>query len=165
MKTIILPGFSVHNKEWTEYLSKNLKPTSSNFALDWEHWKSSGGIKLNKEMEKIDKIVGKNKFNIIAKSVGTMVALKAIDKYKNQVNKVILCGVPSISDKRMDMFIAAIKDIDCKNIICFQNSLDPFVKFKDLKSRIKKIDSRIKVIEKLAKGHEYYYFNDFQEFL
>ncbi|MFH1970820.1 MAG: alpha/beta hydrolase [Patescibacteria group bacterium] len=165
MKTIILPGFSAHNKEWTDDLKKNLKLSHQIEIIDWEHWKSGGGLKLKKEMEKIDRIVEKDKFNIIAKSVGTMVALRAIDKYKKQVNKVILCGIPSISDKRMDIFKSLIKDFDHNNIICFQNSFDPFVSFKDLKSKIHKINSKITVSEKSAKNHDYYYFEDFQKFL
>jgi len=105
-----------------------------------------------------DKIVRKEKFNIIAKSVGTMVALKVIVKYKKQVNKVILCGIPS-------MFKSSIKDFDHNNIVCFQNSFDPFVSFKDLKLKINKIDNKIVVVEKLAKNHDYYYSEDFEKFL
>ncbi|MBU0998639.1 hypothetical protein KJ570_03865 [Patescibacteria group bacterium] len=165
MKTIILPGFSEHNKEWIDDLKKKLKVFHPIETIDWEHWKYGGGLKLKKEMEKIDKIVGKEKFNIIAKSVGTIVALKVIDRYKKQVNKVIFCGIPSIGDKRMDMFKSSFKGFDLKNIICFQNSFDPFVSFIDLKSEINKIDSKIIIVEKLAKNHNYYYSEDFQKFL
>jgi len=165
MKTMILPGFSASNKEWTESLKENLELPHLVTTINWEHWKHRGGFKLKKEMEKIDKIIGKEKFNIIAKSVGTMVALKVIVKYKKQVNKVILCGIPSISDKRLDMFKSSIKDFDYNNIICFQNSFDPFVSFKDLKSAINKINSKIIIIEKLAQNHDYFYSDDFQKFL
>jgi len=165
VKTIILPGFSVSNKEWIESLKKNLGMSHLVESIDWEHWKFGGGLKLKKEMEKIDKIIGKERFNIIAKSVGTMIALKVIDKYKKQVNKVILCGIPTISNKRLDMFKSSIKYFDHNNIICFQNSLDPFVSFKDLKLKINKIDNKIIIVEKIAKNHDYYYAEDFQKFL
>jgi len=165
MKTIILPGFSVHNKEWMDDLRQSLKLSHTIVGINWEHWESKGGFKLKKEMEKIDKIVGKDKFNIISKSVGTMVSLKVLEKYKKQVNKIIFCGIPSISDKRMNMFKNSIKDFNLVNIICFQNSFDPFVSFKDLENKIKGIDRTIKIVEKSAKNHDYYYSDDFRKFL
>lgn len=165
MKTIILPGFSKKNKEWTDNLKKNLKLSQTVIAIDWDHWNLGGGLKLKKEIEKIDNLVGKEDFNIIAKSVGTMVSLLIIKKYKEQINKVILCGIPSISQKRIDMFKDSIKDFNLKNMVCFQNSFDPFVSYKKLKREINKIDNNILIIKKNAKNHDYYYSEDFQEFL
>lgn len=165
MLTIILPGFSEHNKEWTDALKKSLELSHLVESINWEHWKLGGGLKLKMEMEKIDKIVGKDKFNIIAKSVGTMVAAKVLSTYKKQVNKIILCGIPTISKKRMGLLEDSLEDFNHKNIICFQNSLDPFVSYKELKREINTIDNKIKVVEKVAKNHDYYYFEDFRKFL
>lgn len=165
MLTIILPGFSEHNKEWSDALKKSLGLSHPVEAINWEHWKLGGGLKLKIEIEKIDKIVGKDKFNIIAKSVGTMVAAKVLTIYKRQVNKIIFCGIPTISKKRMDLFESSIKDFNSKNIICFQNSSDPFVSFKELKREINRIDNNILIIEKQAKNHDYYYSEDFRKFL
>lgn len=165
MKTIILPGFSAHNKEWTDALKKSLGLSHLVESINWEHWKLSGGLKLKKEIEKIDKIVGKGKFNIIAKSVGTMVAAKVLTIYKQQVNKVILCGIPTISQKRMGLLKNSLEDFNHRNIICFQNSSDPFVSYKELKREINKIDNKIIIVEKVAKNHDYYYSEDFRKFL
>lgn len=165
MKTLILPGFSESNKDWTSYLKENLKVDHSVEILDWEHWKLGGGIKLKKELEKIDKIVKSETFNIIAKSVGTMVCMKVLDKYKNQIYKIILCGVPSISSKRIDLFEKSIENFDPKKITCFQNTFDPFVRYEDLKTAVGKINKEIPVIRKDAKNHDYYYSDDFNKFL
>lgn len=63
------------------------------------------------------------------------------------------------------MFKNSIKDFNLVNIICFQNSFDPFVSFKDLENKIKRIDKTIKIVEKSAKDHDYYYSDDFRKFL
>lgn len=165
MKTIILPGFSEHNKDWVDELEKSLNLSHQVIGVNWEHWKAKGGLKIKMEMEKIKKIVGKDDFNIIAKSVGTMVALKALETYKDKVNKIILCGIPSISEKRIDLFKNSIKDFNTKNIICFQNSFDPFVSFKNLEKELIKINKNIKMIEKPFRNHDYYYIKDFINFL
>ena len=165
MKTIILPGFSEHNKEWSDSLKKSLGLSHPVEVINWEHWKLGGGLKLKIEMEKIDKIVGKDNFNIIAKSVGTMVAAKVLSSYKKQVNKIILCGIPTVSRKRMNLLKDCLKDFDSKNIICFQNSFDPFVSYKDIKKEISKINNKIIILKKVAKNHDYYYSEDFRKFL
>lgn len=164
MKTIILPGFSFRNKEWTDYLKEKLDVGYKVESVDWEHWKLGGGMKLKKEMTKIEKIVGNNNFNIIAKSVGTLVAMKVLKEFKNKVEKIILCGIPSISKERIDIFKKSLDGFNLKKIIIFQNTKDPFVSFKDLKNEMEKTGLKIKVIEKPAKNHDYFYSEDFQKF-
>jgi len=165
MKLLILPGFSPSNKDWTSYLKTKLKSSYDVFAIDWIHWNLGGGLKLKEEMKKIRKIVVEDNFNMIAKSVGTMVAMKVLSEYKDKVNKIILCGIPTINYKRMNLMRDSLKGFDPKKIICFQNSKDPFVAYNDLTKEMRKMDKKIKVIEKEARNHDYFYLEDFNKFL
>jgi len=165
MVTLILSGFSAHGEKWINYLESNLKVNHKVKSVRWEHWKTGGGIKLKKELEKIEKITGKDKCNIIAKSVGTMVCLNVIKLNPSKVNKIIFCGIPSVGSKRLDLTKEALGNIKSENLLFVQNTFDPFVKSKELKKVLEKINKNFKLIEKDAKNHDYYYVEDFNKFL
>ena len=172
MKTIILPGYSLHNKEWAEDVAKELTAKGIRSTVHyWRHWpstssgSSSGNFSLKYELEKILEEVGIDKINIVAKSVGTMVAMKLLTIVKSQITKVILCGVPSTSDVRKRIFLESLKDFSSGNIICFQNTNDPFASYEEVKYFFKGINSKVKVVEKPRSDHSYPYFEDFRIFL
>jgi len=161
MLTLILPGYSPHNKEWTELVKKSLKIPGEIVVIEWEHWKSGKGLSLRFEVNKILSIIGDKKVNFIAKSVGTKVLMSVLPTIKDQVNKVILCGIP-IDPVR---YVTGIKLIKDNNLLIFQNSGDPLMPYKLIKMYVRLIDKRIKVVEKIANNHDYPYFEDFQKFL
>jgi predicted alpha/beta hydrolase family esterase len=164
MKTIILPGYSPHNKEWADEVKNSLKLNHQAMAHYWKHWQS-GSFNLNYEVEKILEEAGNDKFNLLAKSVGTRVVASLLLRAKNQINKIILCGIPSTSSEMEESFKKAIEDFPIENILVFQNKKDPFKKYEEIKEFIKKINPKIKVIEKERSDHHYPYSIDFQEFL
>lgn len=163
MKTIILPGYSPRNKDWTEEVKKNL-PGKNALAHDWEHWQG-GSMSVRKELERITREAGTDSLNIIAKSVGTRVAMHFVLRKVNKVEKIILCGVPSVSDENAELFRRALEDFPSKNIAVFQNEKDPFATYADVKEFMGKVNPEIKVIEKAARTHDYPYFADFGTFL
>ena len=93
MKTIILPGFSLHNKDWAEEIKSKIKLAHPIEVIYWEHWKNGGGMKFKTEMEKFMKLIGDGEANIIAKSVGTGVVMKILPLLGSRINKIILCGI------------------------------------------------------------------------
>lgn len=157
MKTIILPGYSLHNKEWAEEVGGTVHY--------WRHWSKGGSFSLGYEVGKILEEVKTDKVNLIAKSVGTMVAMSILQKIPGQVKKIILCGIPSVSEERLELFQTALKNFPPENIIVFQNSHDPFATFTEVKRFMEKINPQIKVMEKPAETHDYPYFADFEKFL
>lgn len=157
MKTIILPGYSLHNKDWAEEVGGTVHY--------WRHWKTGGSFSLGYEVEKILTEIGKNKVNFITKSVGTGVLMHFLPQIKNQVEKIILCGIPTVSDENKKLFTASLLDFPAENIICFQNTKDPFVSYIEVKKFIKGVSPKIKVIEKPRSDHNYPYYEDFQKFL
>ncbi|OGM27342.1 hypothetical protein A3A76_02475 [Candidatus Woesebacteria bacterium RIFCSPLOWO2_01_FULL_39_23] len=173
MKTLILPGYSEHNRDWAEEVAKNLMPSAkSNITKSgkkrsqiivhvWDHWSKGGSLNINSEVEKILVEVGKEKVNFIAKSVGTKVLMSVVPRIKEQINKVILCGIP------IDPvgYAKVLKQIGYDNLVIFQNSQDPFMPYKAIKLYIKAVDKNIKVIEKPRFDHSYPYYYDFKLFL
>jgi predicted alpha/beta hydrolase family esterase len=167
MKTIILPGFSVHNKEWADELANNFKLITNSKVVvhNWLHWNNGkSSLSLKEELNNIIKEVGEEKVNIIAKSVGTMVAMHLLKVIPNKIEKIILCGIPSVSQERKKLFTTPLSVFNPKNIVVFQNTKDPFVSYEEVKQFMKKINSKIKVFKKERSDHNYPYFADFNYF-
>jgi len=164
MKTIILPGFSVHNKVWAEEVANKLNNNA--VVHNWLHWENGkSNLSLKEELRNIIKEIGGEKVNIIAKSVGTMVCMHLLAEIFDQINKIILCGIPSVSEERKNLFASSLSDFNPKNIIVFQNTKDPLASFSQVKDFIRNVNPKIKVIEKPRSDHSYPYFEDFKKFL
>lgn len=168
MKTIILPGYSPHNKEWAEETARQLTAGGlTSIVHYWKHWEksSSTSLSLRNEIERILEEVGDDKFNLIAKSVGTRVVASLLLQAKNKIGKIILCGIPSTSSDMEESFKKSFGDFPAEKIICFQNTKDPFKTYGEIKNFLKKINPKIKVIEKERSDHHYPYYEDFKRFL
>lgn len=166
MKTIILPGYSVHNKKWAYEAKDKLNIKGEIVVHEWQHWKD-GSMSIPREVEKIRNIVSTESFNILAKSVGTRVAMHLIPKVINKLNKMVLCGIPTRGDNESTklLYKNALSLVGEKNIIVIQNKLDPFASFDDIKKFIRSINPKILVIEKDRSDHDYPFFEDFGDFL
>ena len=165
MKTLILPGFSLHNKDWALEIKKSLSFRQSVLVHEWQHWQLGGALHPKHEIGKIVKEIGRDKVNVLAKSVGTMVAMHLFAEIPGQINKIILCGLPSVSLDRKNLFISSLSDFDPKKIIVFQNTKDPLAGFAEVKTFMHDVNSKIKVVEKERSDHNYPYFEDFKKFL
>lgn len=166
MSVIILPGYSLHNKEWAFKLREDL-PSFQIEVHEWRHWNNpEKSFSVNQEIEKIiNKIDGK-KVNIIAKSVGTRVAMKLLSDHKEKVGKIVLCGIPTDGEnkKTFEIYKKGLENIDQQKILIIQNKNDPFASFDDIKKFIGSINFKIRIIEKPRSDHEYPYPNEIMNF-
>ncbi|MFC1649750.1 hypothetical protein ACFL2C_03510 [Patescibacteria group bacterium] len=164
MKTIILPGYSLRNKDWALEIKKELKDYDV-VVHEWQHW-TNGSMSLPRELVRIFKTIGKEKVNIIAKSVGTRVSMSIIAKAGNQINKLILCGIPTrgLSESAKNNY-SPLSEFPDNRVIIFQNINDPFAGYVDIKKFIASIKKKIQVVSKDRSDHNYHYFEDFEDFL
>ena len=166
MKTIILPGYSPHNKEWALEIKKDLNLGHEILVHEWKHWSDSSSLSLRYEINQILEKVDKDNFNIIAKSVGTRVAMQLLVRIPKQINKVVLCGIPTKGEgETAKKNYAPLADFSPTRILVFQNTKDPFAKYKDIEKFIGSINPKIKIIEKPRSDHHYPYPEDLQKFL
>lgn len=166
MVTFILPGYSAGNKDWAEETAKNLKVEGQIRPIFWDHWQNPE--KHFRPKEKARLIVGLargQKVSIVAKSVGTLVAAYVISEIPQQINKIILCGIPTVSDERLGVFQEACKNIEPVQAICYQNEGDPFEKPEDIEKFMRKVNPRIKVVSTPRHDHHYPYYEEFNKFL
>jgi predicted alpha/beta hydrolase family esterase len=167
MRTLIFPGFSLRNKEWAYNVRNKLDLDHEIIVLEWRHWKTgSTSFAIKHELEKAITLAGDEKFNIIAKSVGTRLAARIIEEIPKRINKVILCGIPTKgkSDAAKKNY-SPLSDFNERNIIVYQNQKDPFASYKDIKIFLGSINKKIKIIKKPRKDHHYPYTKSFNKFL
>lgn len=178
MKTIILPGYSPHNLDWALDVKNKLKSSDEIIVHQWEHWsrESKRSFSPRREIAKITSFLGSAPVNLIAKSVGTRIAMHLIISGTLKLNKLILCGIPTKGDEKLllgeitidrskNIYAKALKTIDPRKIIIIQNSDDPFARFRDIKKFVGIINPRLRVIKKDRVDHNYPYFEDFSSFL
>lgn len=166
MDTLIIPGFSLKNKDWTEEVQKNLDPINIRIHY-WSHWETGQAEDswIDKETKKI--INRENlTINVIAKSIGTLVAMKILKLKQKLLNKIILCGIPIYDFKPGDeKFYQVLESINEDNILCLQNENDNHGTFSDVEKFVHSINPNIKIISRPRSDHDYPYFEDFAEFL
>lgn len=166
MDTLILPGFSLKNKDWAEEVQKNLAPINLRIHY-WFHWET-GQVEdgwIDKETEKI--INRENlTINVIAKSIGTLVVMEILKSKPKLMKKIVLCGIP-LNDFHPgdEKFYEELKLLDGKNILCIQNENDNHGTFSDVEKFVHSINPNIKILSKPRSDHEYPYFEDFVDFL
>ena len=168
MVTVILPGYSIHNKEWLEETAQKIGTDGEIRPIYWEHWTDPDSKFDAKEKARLlDGVAGKRVVDIIAKSIGTFVAGYIIEKSPEKIRKVILNGIclADLAEDEKEILKSALKLISPGNIICFQNEEDPHGDFNQAKNFLSGVNTKITVISKPREDHEYFYIDEFRDFL
>ena len=161
MLTVVLPGYSEKNKTWAYETKENLGENFNVSVVEWAHWTSGQEMDMPAEVAKIVALVGTAQVNFIAKSVGTQVLMQVLPKIKNQVNKIILCGIPVNPLSHLN----GLSAIPSENILVIQNSQDPFMSHAIIEKYIHLLNKDIKVLKKESDTHDYPYWEEFKEFV
>lgn len=158
MQTLILPGFSQKNKVWVDEVANSLKIDGLIRPFYWMHW-TDEQQKFNPQ-EKADLIakhIRGDRVNIIAKSVGTLVASLVYQQVSTQIDKMIFCGIPILDLKPNEIDI--VKSVASDNkVVTFQNINDPHGSFESVKDF-----GNIRMMYR--DDHEYPFFSEFQNYL
>lgn len=163
MRTIILPGYSPSNKEWALEVSE--KVGGNAIVHEWRHW-TSGSLSVKYEVAKLSEVIGNEKVNIIAKSVGTRIAMHLLATHATQINKLILCGLPIRWEKKIaDTSYKELVDLRPSQVLVFQNTKDPLGNYVVIRKFIDQINPKITVVEGDRSDHNYPYSERFRKFL
>jgi pimeloyl-ACP methyl ester carboxylesterase len=168
MVTVILPGYSVQNKEWLEETARELGIEGEIRPVYWGHWSDSQKKFDAKEKARmLNSVIGKRTVNIIAKSIGTLAASYIISDNPEKIKKVIFCGIPLNDMDEMDKAVItkALITVPAEFIRCFQNADDPHASYEEAKHFYKSVGSEIEVISKDRADHNYFYTDKFKKFL
>lgn len=165
MQTIILPGKAVSNREWVDLVAVRLTVEGIIRPILWDHWLDSSELFYPKEKAGLIVRHAKgDKLNIIAHSIGTLVASYIVDEASSQINKVIICGIPlhDMTQIEKEEIKKAILSLDKSKVICFQNENDPHASYVEVKEFL---GDEVNLILKTGDTHYYPYFEEFDAFL
>lgn len=168
MLTLILPGGSAKNKDWVLETSKKMDLGHETRPVLWEHWdKPDMPFDPEDKAKELVEVAMDDSVNIVAKSIGTLVASYIIQSIPDKVERVILCGIPlkDLTEKEIEVERTALKTFPPDKIICFQNADDPHGSYLEVSDFLKKVNPGIQVISKSRDDHEYPYWDEFEEFL
>ena len=165
MQTVILPGFSPENKEWADQVASKLSVDGQIRPILWDHWYDTEEKFYPKEKATlIARHSRGDTVNIIAKSIGVLVAAHIIEQIPAQINKVIICGIPlnDLNVLERDVIKKSLEKIDSQKLICFQNDADPHGNFNEAKEFL---GDKINLVSKAGDTHDYPYYEEFNSFL
>ena len=163
MNTIIFPGFSQKNKIWADEMAIGLTAT----VINWTHWQTgnAGTDWIDEEIQRAIVLIGNSQINILAKSIGTAVAMGVIKHNPNLVNNVILCGIPTNDFNPGDeAYYEPLKSFPVDKVLCIQNENDNHGSFDKAQIFLQGLNPSIKVLSKHRSDHEYPYLQDFINF-
>jgi len=167
MKILILPGFSSRNKKWAEKLHAYLGENS--FVHEWNHWQTENekDFDFYKEADAVFQKIKDEEVYVIAHSVGTLITLFLISKHPDQFKKIILNGIPlhDFDQEAIDLAKEVLKNIPPEKIQIYQNSQDKHGTYEEVEQFVHNINPGITIIKKESNTHDYFYFEDFNQFL
>ncbi|MCL4397565.1 hypothetical protein M1403_00895 [Patescibacteria group bacterium] len=164
MLTLILGGGSFKNKAWVEEMAQTLGATPQ-FYDYWSEQKDSG-LDFDLETNKALKTLGGQPYNLLIKSVGSLLGMRVLEKAGGKVNKIIICGFPlhDFPSEELERY-KVLNSFPVEKIRCFQNNADPHGSYQEAKTFLAKINPDIQIVEKIGDNHNYPYPEDFQAFL
>ena len=166
MQTIVLPGFSVANKDWVNEVKSNLN--GDMVVHEWKHWVTGdeSDFVVEEEVTRVLEKIDNQKVNLLTKSIGTYIAVRLLEK--EIIEKLILCGIPLGFIKKNSLHLEAYQSLanfPAKRAICFQNDQDPVGAYEEVEKLIHEINPSIAVVSKPRSDHNYPYFAEFKQFL
>jgi predicted alpha/beta hydrolase family esterase len=169
MKIIVLPGFSLSNEKASNEMAVGLREKYEDIVVwAWPHWNTGVDADFNAdvEAEKILKTIDEPVY-IVAKSIGTFVAMKILRSKASLISKLILNGIPmkGLSEDDKKTYQTQLSSFDAGKLLIFQNQDDPWGKYTEVSIFMKSINPQIKVISKSRSDHSYSYIEDYIKFL
>jgi len=160
MQTLILPGFSKSNKEWVDEVAQNLDVEGIIRPFYWMHWTDeSQKFDATEKAELIVKHIKGDRINIIAKSIGTLIASLVYKIIPKQIERIIFCGIPVNSLEISELeTIKSFIILNNGKFVGFQNINDPLGSYEKVKDF-----GNIKMTNR--DDHNYPYFDEFNKFL
>ncbi len=157
MKIVILPGNHIINRKWVNSIDGPLKKRFEKVSvLHYAHWgEKEVLVNLEKEINNIP-----NDEVILAKSVGTILALKAVYEKKISPLKCIFIGTPIDWAEKNNMDPKKYLDNFVVPTLFIQNSKDPTCTSNDLKELLmKKNVKNYSLYEFEEESHDYENFD------
>jgi predicted alpha/beta hydrolase family esterase len=162
-KLLILPGNSLQNKAWGEQCHVHFQSQFDEVSLQYyDHWQSDDSwIDIEAELKKLSNLE-QGEWYVVAKSVGTILALLAIERQLIQPVKCIFFGMP-LDMAEQDIFKGDMSPlVNCSvPILAFHNDQDPIADFSFTKNKLTAND-HVQFVQLHDDTHDYMSFSHYQ---
>lgn len=148
---LFLPGNNKENKGWCQNLRDSFN-VSSKAMLYYDHWKGSGNIDWNTELNKILGLKIEGKVYVIAKSAGCILGLKADKLGYIDVEGYVFIGFPYYWAKGRGDEVDYLIDNLGKKALFIQKPKDPVIGFAELETILKAKSRNVRTLEYIRKG-------------
>lgn len=167
MELILLSGNSKKNEAWIMEVEKNLKDLfDSTYVQHYKHWKKNNPIiDLNFELTVLsDYLKDKKDYIIFAKSIGSVLTMRAITEKKINPKACMFTGVPVLWCKENNIPIDKWITNYSTPTYFIQNSSDPVIGANDFRKKLDEYNVKnYKFIELPGDTHEYTDFEKVKE--
>ncbi len=159
---IFLGGNVKENINWLKLMRDNFDDDYNVYDMHYNHWQTGSEINFDKEIKKLTKLISDAKlvkYSIVAKSVGSILTLKAIFQEKINPSSFIMLGLPlkylerNLIDIKDELKYASLKS----KTMLIQESKDPIGSYDEVVGRI---PQNIKVFKINGNTHEYNNVNE-----
>lgn len=144
MLHLLLPGHSLKNKQELldiqNFLEENDLETT---AHEWLHWQDEEvGFDIETELDLItSEIKGRDNVGIIAKSIGTVVAMRLLEIMERPPEYLLLMGLPikDADESKKALYQQALKDFP-NPIFIVQNEQDPLGSMQEVQEMLEEVE-------------------------
>lgn len=155
MNALLLPGNSPRHEAWIERLRAAVAPQfDATITQHYRHWQT-GEPQADRAYELHVAATSVEDFDdylIIAKSVGTFIAVEGTARGVLKPSKLILLGLPLFGDLPHELFVAWMHDLKVP-VTVIQNTSDPLGSFRQIKDLVDQ--DNVTFVEQPGDTHEY----------
>jgi hypothetical protein len=140
MELILLPGNSINSKDWIEKIESDLKELfDKTYVLYYKHWETGAEIiDMNYELEQLTNHIGKKRnYILLAKSIGSVLAIRGIKEGKLKPKKCIFFGTPVLFCRQYRIPIDFFIENYSTETMFIQNTKDPYFSADELRNFLK----------------------------
>lgn len=163
MSALILGGNSPRHREWIREVARHLEPVVDEaYPHDYQSWQHGGETDVAYEIEAAAQMVEHlDEYIIVAKSIGTIIAVNGIANGAFKARKCLLLGMPlSIAAENFPDLGLSLERVPRASFM--QNQFDPYGSATDLTDYVTSHQPRKYVIEVNPDDHSHDYL-DFQQ--
>ncbi len=137
-KIILLGGNSNVNLSWIDKMDKELSKDYQVDKIYYDHWFNNNEMDIIKELDKLkNKCLNYKTYNIVAKSIGSILTLMNIEKGLINPQKIVILGFPLrfIESNNLNIYIILYIALSKSEILFIQQESDPLGSYKEFKMK------------------------------
>ncbi len=144
MNLILLGGQSILNKNWVNEVSNSVVDLFHHRSiLDYDHWRM-GNDKINLDLELVklgDLASNLDEYAVFAKSLGAVLALKAVNEGVIKPKFLVICGLAYLMAEDLELPIQNWLENNNLPTLIIQKEHDPAMSGLDLRTKIDSLKS------------------------